>query len=277
MSDIRERKVEWHPKTLKQISQIPKDGLEFAYVSEDYRQVHQLVWCKDFMQDAAYGFLNNKAIEIYGFEYNPVKNPPLYTDQTRLLVCNWRDKEFQGKLLKNCLPFLNGIETQLKMKKTVVERCVNPPPIYRRSGVFIIEGSKRWMASPPMISLYTLLIRIGLVHVPTQSFSDTLSQIQAGALKPYNWQPDQPSKYADSGFIHEDNDSDFLNRGRAGLDRILKYGDRRLFHNKIEDNYAITDSDDEVSVETLHESCGLGGFSSGHTKNYFPYWHRLES
>lgn len=267
MSDIKERKVEWHPKTLKQISQIPKDGLEFAYVSEEYKQVHQLVWCKDFMQDAVHGYLNKKAIEVYGFEYDPKKNPPIDTRRTRLLICNWRDKQFDSKL-KACLEFINDIESQLKMSKSKIERCINPPPIYRRSGVFIIEGSKRWMSAPPMISLYTLLIRIGLVHLSGQRASETLYQIESGLLNPYNWQPDEAGKY---GPIHHDNDKDFLIRGRPGLNRILKFGDRRLFHESMKANYP-----DSVSTETLHDNCGLGGYSDGYTETKFPHWHRLE-
>jgi hypothetical protein len=266
MSKIKEIKVEWHPKTLKGISQIPKDGMEFAYVSEDYKQVHQLVWCKDFMQDATFGFLNNSRFEIYGFEYDPKKDPSICTNKTRIMICNWRDQEFEQKLLKNCQEFLHGLESQMKMRKTTFQKCINPPPIYRRSGVFVLEGSSRWMSAPPMISLYTLMIRIGMVHPLGQSSSETLSQINQEELKPYNWKPDEEGKY---GKVHHENDSDHLQGGWSGLETILKHGDRRIFHKSINENYS-----EEVGIFRIHDDCGLNGFSSGSTEDDFPYWHR---
>lgn len=266
MRKVAERKVEWHPKTLKGISQIPKDGMEFAYVSEDYKQVHQLVWCKDFMQDTIFGSLHNTPFEIYGFKYDPAKNPAICKDKTRIMVCNWRDQEFEQKLLMNCKEFLHGIEKRLKMKNTIFEKCVNPPPIYRRSGVFIIEGSRRWMIAPPMISLYTLLIRIGMVHPIGQNVAQTLAQIYDGSLSPYNWKPDRNTKW---GEIHDDNDSDNLQNGWNGLNTILRVGDRKIFHRSIQENYR-----KNISIYTIHDDCGLGGFSNGYTENDFPHWHR---
>lgn len=266
MSKIAERKVEWHPKTLKGISQIPKDGMEFAYVSEDYKQVHQLVWCKDFMQDTIFGYLNNAQFEIYGFEYDPAKNPAICKDKTRIMVCNWRDQQFEQKLLVNCKEFLHGIEKKLKMKKTIFEKCVNPPPIYRRSGVFIIEGSRRWMIAPPMISLYTLLIRVGMIHPVGQDVEETLNQVRNQTLNPYNWKPDRTTKW---GEIHDDNDSDNLQNGWDGLNTILRIGDRKIFHRSIKENYR-----NNVGIYTIHDDCGLGGFSNGYTEDNFPHWHR---
>jgi hypothetical protein len=265
---VVERKVEWHPKTLKGISQIPKDGLEFAYLSEDYKQVHQLVWCKDFMQDTIFGFVNRTVIEVYGFTYDPSTDPHPCQSKTRMLVCNWRDKTFEQKILMNCREFLNDIESRLNMSKTIFERCMNPPAIYRKAGVFIINGSKRWMLAPPMISLYTLLIRIGMVHPCGQSAIDTLNQIESGYLKPYNWKPDTETDY---GTSHAENDTDFLQGGRSGLNRILQFGDQRLFYKDMAQNYPST-----LTAYTIHDHCGLLAFSSKQTEEHFPHWHRLE-
>ena len=266
MTIIKERHVEWHPKTLKGISQIPTDGMEYAYVSEDYKQVHQLVWCKDFMQDTVFGYLNDKEFEIYGFEYDPNKNPAICMKKTRIMVCNWRDHDFGKKLLNNCKEFINGIEDKLKMKHTIFEKCAAPPPIYRKAGVYIVEGSKRWMIAPPMISFYTLILRIGLVHPLGQSPDDTLIQIKDGSLKPYNWKPDAIGKY---GPTHEDNDSDQLSNGFRGVRKILQHGDRKIFHKSINDNYL-----GDIDVSTIHDDCGLGGFSHKYTEDEFPHWYR---
>lgn len=265
---IQGRKVEWHPKTIKGISQIPKDGMEFAYVSEDYKQVHQLVWCKDFMQDLVFGCVNQTSFEVYNFKYDPATEPQICLDKTRFMICNWRDESFEQKLLNNCKEFLHELETQMKMKKTIFEKCTNPPPIYRRAGVFIVEGSKRWMIAPPMISLYTLLIRIGMVHPLGQSAKDTLDQIESGDLRAYNWKPAYKTSY---GTNRDDNDSDHLSSARIGLERILKYGDRKLFHKDMKDNYL-----EELGIDAIHDDCGLCGFSNDYTNYHFPHWHRLE-
>jgi hypothetical protein len=260
---MRERKIEWHPKT-RQLCQIPKEGLEYALVSEDYRQIHQLVWCKDFIQDAIYGHINKKKVTIYGFEYDPATYPPVYLEQTRLMIANWKDANFERKLLENCQEFLHQIESVLSLRKTVIERCKNPPPRYRKAGVFLLNGSKRWMNAPPMVSLYTLLIRVGFVHPVGQSAMTTLEQIKAGKLQPYNHHPSK------------DTDADLVRRVFAGIERILRYGDRRLFHRDIRLNYPLQKlSGGSFSIHTMHDNCGMAGFTSAYNKEDFPHWYRL--
>lgn len=268
MRNIPEIQVKWHPKTLKNISQIPTDGMEYAFVSEDNKQVHQLVWCKDFMQDVIFGFVNNEPVDIFGFEYDPSRDVPISRSKTRIMVCNWRDKDFEQKLLNNCAEFIHGIETQLKMRYTQFSKCTNPPPIYRKSGVFVVEGSKRWMVAPPMMSFYTLMLRIGMVHPMGQPFQKTLDQIYDGDIEPYNFKPDIKSeKYGD---VHEDNDCDQLRNGWIAVEKILRHGDRNLFHKSIKNNYY-----KEAGIYFIHDDCGLMGFSVEETEKYFPTWHSL--
>lgn len=274
MSRICERQVQWHPKN-RRLIQIPKNGIEYAFVSEDYRQIHQLVWCKDFMQDAVYGQVNQKPVDIYGFKYDPATDPPLYMKKTRIMVTSWRDAKFGLKICNNCLEFLNGVETHLKMSKTVLEKCLGTPPTYKKSGVWLIEGSRRWMKSPPMMSLYTMLIRIGIVHTLGDSFKKTIQLIKSGELKPYNWKEDRVNS---SGIkFHHENDKDFLKKGNRGLSTILKHGDRKLFFRDIKENYpAKNNYGYSFSTYHLHDQCGLVGFSKKETKTEFPHWHRFD-
>ena len=269
MSRIYERQVQWHPKN-KRLIQIPKNGIEYAFVSEDYIQIHQLVWCKDFMQDAVYGQVNQTSVNIYGFNYDPAIDQPLYMKKTRMIVTNWRDANFGLKICNNCLEFLNDVETHLKMSKTIVEKCLGVPATYKKSGVWILEGSRRWMKSPPMMSLYTMLIRIGLVHNLGDSFKKTLRSIKSGSTKPYNWKEDKVG-------IHIDNDRDFLRKGHRGLAKILKHGDRKLFFRDIKENYPRKNYHGySFSTHHIHERCGLVGFSKKETRLDFPHWHRLD-
>jgi len=147
------------------------------------------------------------------------------------------------------------------MPKTTLGPFANPPPRYRKAGVFTTNSSKRWMLAPPMVSLYTLLLRIGLVHPCGQRAVETLNQIESGELHAYNHKPDTA----------DDTDASILRNGRKGVNRILAYGDQRLFHKNIKKNYPSI-----LSTYRIHDSCGLGAFANKHTKNDFPHWHRLE-
>ena len=259
MEDIKEREIVWHAKN-KKISQIPREGLEFAFISEDYKQIHQFVWCKDFMQDAIFGHLNQKKITVYGFNYDPEVDPPLYMKKTRIMIANFKDTNFGSRVLENLREFLHGIEGQLKMAKTTFEKCEEPPPRYKKAGVYLLNGSCRWMKSPPMISLYTLLLRIGMTHELGQPWYETFKKIQK----------------ASSGY-YSTTDHSFAERAQKGLDFILEHGDRKIFHRTIEKNYPANHTSGMVfSVFTIHDNCGVIGFSQGNTKSEFPHWHRLE-
>lgn len=262
MNKITERKIKWHPKTLR-INQIPKEGLEYAFLSKDYVQIHQLVWCKDFMQDAIYAHVNGTVASIYGFKYDPSKDPPIYEDKTRIMVNSFKDKSFETKVLNNLSDFIHQIESELKMTPTVFEKVSNPHSRYKKSGVFIANGSKRWMKAPPMISLYTLLLRVGLMHTVGDKFSKTMESMRYNEISPYY------------GSSVEDNDVDFLKQTQKGFDRIMTHGDRKLFHRDIAKNYPKYNKyGSNFSINSMHENCGMVGFSSDSTSESFPHWHR---
>ena len=260
MGKIKNIRVEWHAKT-KKLSQIPKEGLEYAFVSEDFKQIHQLVWCKDFLQDAIFGHLNQKEAKIYGFSYNPETMLPLHMSKTRMLITNWKDEDFGPKLLKNCLPFMHAIEKRLKMVKTEVFRCEKVPARYKKAGVYMLESSSRWMKSPPLISLYTFLLRAGMVHKKKQSPLTTITKIGSGDMKSY---------YGGDGHQGAD-DKNIANGSKKGIKFILKHGDRKVFHRDIMKNYP-----ESCSTSKIHDSFGIRGFSQGGTKKQFPHWHKLE-
>jgi len=249
MQDVVARHVVWHPRTLK-ISQIPKKGLEYAFVSEDYIQLHQLVWCKDFMQDVVFGFLHGQEVSIYGFRYNPEHDPPLYLDKTRIMLNSYKDADFGSKVLVNLRDFLHQIEDRLKMARTVFEQVANAPHQYRRSGVFLLDSSKRWMKSPPMMSLYTLLLRTGLLH--------------------------QIDGYFDQDRSWGNKDFQILKDCQRGIESIFQQGDRRLFFSNIKDNYPLRHGGMKTSLYTIHDGWGLTSFSKKNTKRTFPHWHRFD-
>lgn len=266
MKEIAVKDVQWHPKT-NRISQIPKEGLEFAMLSNNYRQLNQLVWCKDFMQDVIWSHVNQKSISIYGFKYDPKVSPPPSMRRVRLLVSNYKDPDLGNKLINNMLPLIHSVESRLKMTKTVIEKCKSPPPLYRKSGVWIVNGCQRWLQAAPMLSFYTLLIRIGLVHKAGDSLETTIYKIRTGATKPY--------------FDQYGRDKNMVTEAVDGIETILKYGDKMVFPQDLVGNYPTkympsTGVKEDMSIFTIHDRCGIVGFSKERTKYYFPQWHKAK-
>jgi len=181
--------------------------------------------------------------------------------QTRIMLSNWRDKDFRANILSKLKPFLHALEEQLKMSPTVFEKCIAPPPIYKKSGVYIVNGDKRWMCSPPMISLYTLLLRVGLVHNPEDTPWETICKIADGHRSPY----------------YTPADKNIVQSSQPGILKILRHGDKKIFYQSIRRNYPKRHrSGLGVSVFTIHDSWGLAAFSCDYTKSDFPHWHRKE-
>ncbi len=265
MEATASRDVLWHPRTLK-ISQIPKKGLEYAFVSGGYAQIHQLVWCKDFMQDVVFGYIHKKRVDIYGFSYDPKSCPPLYLDKTRVMLNSYKDLNFEHKVLVNLQDFLHQVEDRLKMSRTSFEKVANPPHHYRRTGVFLLNSSKRWMKAAPMVSLYTLLLRTGLLHTPGDDFLETLRKVREREIHGYF---DSERKFGEK-------DCHLLTEGQRGIETILRYGDRKLFFADIKKNYPVRFNGLKTSIYTVHDGWGLLGFSRRNTRFIFPRWHRFD-
>lgn len=262
MQEITLRDVKWHPKT-NRICQIPKEGLEFAMLSNNYDQLNQLVWCKDFMQDIIWSYINNQAIEIYGFQYNPLISPAPSLKRLRLLITNYKDADFGNKVINNALPLIHSVEDRLKMSRTVLERCKTTPATYKKSGVWILKASKRWLKSTPMLSFYTLLVRVGLVHQPGDPLEETLNKIKNGKTKSY--------------FDAKCRDKEMISSALVGVSAIMKHTDRKLFPAKIKKNYpSFCHDGTKMTVYMMHDRCGIVGFSNKVTNSYFPNWHKYD-
>jgi hypothetical protein len=248
----RKKRIEWY--TNKQtLYQVYRSGLEYAFVSKDNKQVCPFVYCKDFLQDAIQGHLHQVKRSIFGFVYDPSKHCPLTTEKTRLLLACSSDGHFRYKIPR-CLDFVNQVELKLRMRLTIATECAKQPLQYYAGGIWLLEGSRRWMVSPPMISLYTLLLRIGFVHTIGRPYEDTLINIITKHVAPY-----------------QNKDRKQLIEAMDGIKRILKHGDRKIFHRDIKANYPAN-----IPVRIMHNKLGIVGFSQMECKAYMPYWHRKQ-
>lgn len=238
------------------ILQIYSRGLEYALVSKNHEQCHPFVFCKDFLHDVLYSTINQKPISIYKFAFNPTEDHLPCLDKIRLLIANSKDKKFASKV-PAILDFVNQIEESLKIKKSTARTCSNLPEIYKNSGVFLFEGSKRWLQSPPMISLYSLLLRVGICHTVGDSFSKTINGIESGTIKPY-----------------QKKDSHWLKKSSLALAKIMRIGDRRIFNRDMRLNYP-----SQLDLEIVHNRLGIIGFSTDILYNAIgesvlvPAWH----
>lgn len=246
------KKIKWYDGKKQNLNQAVTSGVEFAFASPKDEQVSPFAYCKDYLQDSVQGFIHQKKKVIYGFSYNPKVHAELSLKKTKLLVTNSSDFEFSNKI-RNCLNFLNQIEVDLKIKRTEATRCFNPPLQYIRPGVWLFEGSARWIKSPPMLSMYTLLIRLGFGVKLDTNYKDALNAILKGTEKAY-----------------QGHDFYRLKDAMQGINRIIAKGDRKIFGNKIEKNYP-----DSIPVSTMHNDCGIIGFAHESTKHYVPNWYKV--
>lgn len=246
---MKEVKVKWVNKK-KSISQVYSEGPEYAFLTENFEMIHQPVFCKDFMQDAIAGFLGKKRMAIYGFSYDPSTDLPIYWKKTRLLITDYSDKHMPNRI-EGSLDFMNQIEKKLKMVRTKIYKVTNPPKQYSKSGAYVYDGSPRWMISPPMISLYTLLMRVGLVHKKGDNFMHTVKGVSNGSIP---------------GLQGEDQSQ--MNSAKKALGWILDKTDKKLFHRQPADNY----KDQEVS--TMHNDLGIVSYSDGTARYNFPKWYK---
>jgi hypothetical protein len=246
------KKVEWFKKH-QILSQAISSGLEYAFVSADYKQCCPFVLCKDFLHDAVYNAIHNTKKSIYQFHYSP-KDGHAAIDLTkmRIILANSCDRQLREKI-PHCLDFIHQIERVLRMSLTTARECVDPPPKYAPGGVWLFESSRRWLAAPPMVSLYTLLARVGFSHTQGENFQSTIDKILSYSIQPYQYE-----------------DKHRLSGSKNGIDYILKHGDRRVFHSDLKMNYP------RIRISVLHNDCGIMGFARGSTKKIVPNWHRFE-
>lgn len=263
---MEKAKIKWMQKDSNHISQIYSNGLEFAFATKN-EQCTDFVFCKDFLHDCVWSVLHKKSISPYGFKYDP-SSKPIGLKRAYILVTNGDDTSMESKI-EGCQDFLNQIEKKLHLFRTKISKCENPPDQYSKSGVYLFRGSGMWLNSPPMLSLYSLLIRLGFCHKRGDDYVTTMNNIQSGKTSPY-----------------QSNDRSYLTSSREGIDAILNLGYRKFFYKDTAKNYP-----NAVDMMTMHNYFGIVGFTQLFTydkgktatqKVYKPthaekvpkYWHR---
>ena len=242
-------------KWLKQVcnlNQIYSSGLEYCFVNQDLEQCTIMVLCKDYLQDAVWATYHQKPIEVYGFSFDPKTNPKLRLDRTMIGIGNGSDSEFSNKIL-NVLNFLNQIEKKMGLKPTSATKVSNAPSRYK-NGFFVLEGSKKWILSPPMLSMYTLMIRTGFCHNIGEDFNITIENVISGKVDKY-----------------QRNDQNYLTTSKPGIQKIVDVGYKTIFGKEPKLNYP------DIEKYSLHNNTGICAFSNKSAKHNIPHWYDYET
>jgi hypothetical protein len=159
--------VEWFPSTNLLIEAYQQTEFRFSFAGPPdkngiFKQCHVWTKCRDFLPDAVRATIINKTFSIYGFNFNPNNNPVLDLDTMRMLVYksdlkSANETEFEDKMFFG-INLLNHYERIMKINPSVLYRTKEN---YNNKPVYLFVGNGEWMRSPFLISLYTLLIRLG--------------------------------------------------------------------------------------------------------------------
>lgn len=243
-------------------AQIYGMGYEFAFMSRKtkrsaYEQATPFVYCKDFLHDAIWAFLNKTNVSIWSFKYDYAKNLPLLMKETALA---FRNTQFKGKdddftaMSGPCLEFLHLAEEAMGFTPSEIFTVDN-----EKSPAWLIVGDPGWQHAPTMISLYTLFIRLGCFHNPGDTLEQTLKRAEKGEIK-----------IGDSGNYAGNKDCSYVKQGRKGINVILKHG-LKVFHDKQIENYPET-----LKANGLHDNYGIVNFTAKRPEKVVPHWYRKE-
>lgn len=119
-------------------------------------QQHPFVLCRDFLGDALYATHFSKNYGVYGFNFNG-EEQKVDLNETHLLL-SFND----ASAVKAILPVLHYYEEKVHWKKSKISLLRKKVFLKKKdpSYIFFIRGSKQWVSSPALISLYTLLWRL---------------------------------------------------------------------------------------------------------------------
>jgi len=155
-------KVEIESFPEKSLSEIYQDvDLKFAFVSrpkDGYKQCHGFVKCRDFLQDAVCAEFNGSEAAIYGFHYKAGVNPPMSLNKMRMLVKKVpsdSDEIFEEQM-SVAEKLLRHYEDMAGWSSKTMTYGVK-----RRTNLRLFVSPKEWVKASHMISLYSLLIRLG--------------------------------------------------------------------------------------------------------------------
>lgn len=224
-------------------------GFLFAFLSsakDGNRQCHQPVKCRDFLHDSVRAYLHQDSFKIYGFSYAYESNPPIDLSKTRMLVSKSPGAGPMEMRRKNAGTLLQGLRRGRKLlnhyeemagvkRRTEMHRVDDgSPPGPKRTWLF--EGPSMWLMSPYLVSMYTLLIRLGAKDISFAKNKSVEEELRRLALAKRD----------------RDHDNDYLKSCHDKLHLIIKHRKELFWETDIFSNYP-----KEMKISRFHNGCGI--------------------
>ena len=230
-------KIKRYPEE-NELSEIyQKVDIRFSFLSSPAngcKQCHQLAKCRDFLHDAVNAEVNKDKSSIYGFVYRSGKNPPIDLRRMRMLVMKGKEKveEFDSSMKKAKI-LLQHYERLANWRKSRLLKVDGEP------NMRLFVGPLNWMKCSFLVSMYTLLIRLGAKDIGKFGSNEELVAIY------------RKIKELDSS--GSDNDVIYLRNCFDKLDLVVKYAPS-LFSKRTADNYP---SKTKVDLKYFHNCGGI--------------------
>jgi hypothetical protein len=142
-------------------------GMYFAFLSVKNEMCHTWIKCRDFLQDAVRNQFTGKNDSIYGFCYFSEKDPKIDLKKTRLLVKGVKLDE----VIKYSLSLVNHYEG--------IAGLTPRSKVVKIDDMYLFLGPGEWTQSSVLISLYTLLIRLGHQKIEFENEEELVKTYEA--------------------------------------------------------------------------------------------------
>lgn len=163
------KEVNWLGRT-KDIAEIYSSGMEYCLIDNKLNGMHPYIFCKDFISDVIWSEITLKPVRIYGFEWEPGKLN-LLKKRHNIAIRN-KDNNIQGNAA-NLLRFINDVEELMGIPKSKVS-------IDNKISI-IINFSSEWTKIPCHLSMFLLLLRVGIFY--TEDYKSVKDFINIDNLK----------------------------------------------------------------------------------------------
>lgn len=268
---IKGTKFEWF-KQKQNLSEIYQSvEIKFALAGEDgdiVKQSHPWVKCRDFLHDALRSQITGTESYIYGFKFNPKipSFPKISLNKTLLMVSQQTidDVKVFRENLSRALPFIHYYENlagvaNSTLKKIPLTFCKDKQDFKH---VWLFEGSLFWIAAPYMISMLTLLLRLG-GKLPKVTAVDDPEKIYKTIVDKYETEWEKLVKEAKS-FV-KDNDIVYLQTCYNKLSNVVKLKDKLLSVHGTDELSKMYDS--TIDIGSFHNLSGIFNACKGTTWN----------
>lgn len=210
-------------------------GMTFAFVSKEsskYTLAHQWVKCRDFLNDVIRYEITGNRISIYGFSFGK-DNPRVSTEKIYIAVSMDNvDKSLFKDYIKSSIKLLRHFEREAGVSLSRSKLATVSGS--KKSNVVVICSNKMWLESPVLLSIYTLLIRLGVRKdintYDKESLLSSLAQVNPNG----------------------DNDSKYLSKIHTKLHYIITNA-AKLFSSPDRDFYRRKD----IDLHSFHNYCGV--------------------